>query len=46
LPWHYGEFSRQDIVFEETIRRFPDVEIDLSLVPDKIGFDFFPSEGT
>jgi hypothetical protein len=44
LPWHYGECSRQDIVFEETSRRFPDVEIDLSLVPDEIRFDFFPSE--
>jgi ankyrin repeat protein len=41
LPWHYGECSRQDLVFEQTSRRFPDVEIDLSLVPDEIRFDFF-----
>ncbi|KAG7370011.1 ankyrin repeat domain protein [Nitzschia inconspicua] len=40
LPWHYGECSRQDIVFEETTRRFPDVEVDLELVPDEIRFDF------
>lgn len=40
LPWHYGECARQDVVFEETTRRFPGLEVDLELVPDEIRFDF------
>ncbi|KAL3906926.1 MAG: hypothetical protein SGILL_009080 [Bacillariaceae sp.] len=43
LPWHFGECSRQDVVFEETVQRFPAVDTDLDLVPDEIRFDFLPT---
>jgi ankyrin repeat protein len=46
LPWHYGECSRQDVVFEETAQRFPTVEVGLELVPEEIRFDFLPSQNS
>ena len=45
LPWHYGECSRQDLVFEITANLFPDMEIDLDLVPEEIQWDVLSVKG-
>jgi len=45
LPWHYGECSRQDLVFETTANRFPEIEVDLDLVPEEIQWDLISVKG-
>jgi ankyrin repeat protein len=45
LPWHYGECSRQDLVFETTANLFPEMEIDLELVPEEIQWDVISVKG-
>ena len=45
LPWHYGECSRQDLVFETTAEIFPDMEVDLDLVPEEIQWDILSVKG-
>ena len=45
LPWHYGECSRQDLVFETTAELFPDMEVDLDLVPEEIQWDILSVKG-
>ncbi len=45
LPWHYGECSRQDLVFETTATLFPDMEVDLDLVPEEIQWDILSVKG-
>ena len=45
LPWHYGECSRQDLVFETTANLFPEMEIDLELVPEEIQWDVLSVKG-
>lgn len=45
LPWHYGECSRQDLVFETTANLFPDMEVDLDLVPEEIQWDILSVKG-
>ena len=39
LPWHYGECSRQDVVFEQTATLYPEIEVNLDLVPEEIQWD-------
>eukprot|EP00529_Nitzschia_sp_RCC80_P032108 CAMPEP_0113522022 /NCGR_PEP_ID=MMETSP0014_2-20120614/44966_1 /TAXON_ID=2857 /ORGANISM="Nitzschia sp." /LENGTH=221 /DNA_ID=CAMNT_0000420049 /DNA_START=304 /DNA_END=969 /DNA_ORIENTATION=- /assembly_acc=CAM_ASM_000159 len=39
LAWHYGDLARQDVVFEETTERYPDIPYDLDLVPEEIRWD-------
>jgi ankyrin repeat protein len=45
LPWHYGECSRQDLVFETTANLFPEMEVDLDLVPEEIQWDILSVKG-
>lgn len=45
LPWHYGECSRQDLVFETTANQFPDMDVDLDLVPEEIQWDILSVKG-
>lgn len=45
LPWHYGECSRQDLVFETTAELFPGIEVDLDLVPEEIQWDILSVKG-
>ncbi len=45
LPWHYGECSRQDLVFETTAELFPEMEVDLDLVPEEIQWDILSVKG-
>lgn len=45
LPWHYGECSRQDLVFEITANLYPDMEINLDLVPEEIQWDILSVNG-
>mmetsp|Transcript_12166 Transcript_12166/g.25780 ORF Transcript_12166/g.25780 Transcript_12166/m.25780 type:complete len:449 (-) Transcript_12166:1730-3076(-) len=45
LPWHYGECSRQDLVFESTANIFPDMDVDLDLVPEEIQWDILSVKG-
>lgn len=39
LPWHYADCSRQDVVIEKTRELFPDMDLDLDLVPEEIRWD-------
>jgi ankyrin repeat protein len=39
LPWHYADCARQDLVFEMSTRMYPEMEVDLDLVPDEIRWD-------
>jgi hypothetical protein len=39
LPWHYADCSRQDMVYEKTCEYFPDLDFDLTLVPEEIRWD-------
>jgi len=41
LPWHYGEFSRQDLVYEASNQLYPEEmsNVDLDLVPPEIRWD-------
>ena len=39
LPWHYAECARQDGVYDSMYELFPDVEIDLDLVPEEVRWD-------
>jgi hypothetical protein len=46
LPWHYGECSRQDLIFEMTTTLFPNHnECNLDLVPDEIQWDILSVKG-
>ena len=46
LPWHFGECSRQDVVFEKTVSLFPQTDCcDLDLVPDEIRWDILSVNG-
>jgi len=46
LPWHYGECSRQDLVFEQTTTLYPThTECNIYLVPDEIQWDILSVQG-
>ena len=45
MPWHYGECSRQDTIFETTANIFPEMDIDLNLVPEGIQWDILSVKG-
>jgi hypothetical protein len=46
LPWHYGECSRQDLIFEMTTTLYPNHnECNLDLVPDEIQWDILSVKG-
>mmetsp|Transcript_3204 Transcript_3204/g.8657 ORF Transcript_3204/g.8657 Transcript_3204/m.8657 type:complete len:445 (+) Transcript_3204:148-1482(+) len=45
MPWHYGECSRQDLIFETTADIFPQMEVDLNLVPEEIQWDILSVKG-
>lgn len=43
LPWHYADCARNDHVADQTLTHYPDLELDLELVPDQIRWDIAQS---
>jgi hypothetical protein len=39
LAWHYADCARQDGVYERTCELYPDLALDLDLVPEEIRWD-------